>query len=193
MADHEGVEGLADLLKVDMKTGLTGSDFEARSAQFDNNYRAPLKAKMWIQLFCAALDDFMLKVLIVAAIVSLTLDMILAEPHHRSHAWIEGFAIMVAVALVASVGSFVDWKKEVQFVKSRAKSDEKNVCRVLRNGEFIELHHNWLHVGDIINVEYGMAIPVDGVVIQATQLSVDEAAMTGESDEMKKEILAVCK
>ena len=42
-------------------------------------------------------------------------------------AWIEGFAIMVAVVIVASVGSFVDWKKEVQFVKSRKKSDEKNV------------------------------------------------------------------
>ena len=37
-----------------------------------------------------------------------------------------------------------------------------------------------------------MAVPVDGIVIQATQLSVDEAAMTGESDEMKKEILKVC-
>jgi len=41
-------------------------------------------------------------------------------------------------------------------------------------------------------MEYGMAIPVDGLVIAATQLSVDEAAMTGESDEMKKEILKVC-
>jgi len=41
-------------------------------------------------------------------------------------------------------------------------------------------------------MEYGMAIPVDGIVISATQLSVDEAAMTGESDEMKKEILKVC-
>lgn len=54
------------------------------------------------------------------------------------------------------------------------------------------VHHNHLHVGDIINMEYGMAIPVDGLVIAATQLSVDEAAMTGESDEMKKEILKVC-
>jgi hypothetical protein len=34
---------------------------------------------------------------------------------------------MIAVMLVAGVGSFVDWKKEVQFVKSRAKSEEKNV------------------------------------------------------------------
>jgi len=77
----------------------------------------------------------MLKVLIVAAIFSITFDMILADDSHRAYAWIEGFAILVAVATVATVGSFVDWRKEVQFVKSRAKSDEKNVCRVLRNGE----------------------------------------------------------
>jgi len=47
---------------------------------------------------------------------------------------------MVAVFVVASVGSFVDWKKEVQFVLSRAKSDEKNIVssdslslRLMRN------------------------------------------------------------
>lgn len=60
---------------------------------------------------------------------------------------------------------------------------------MLRSGETVEIHHNHLHVGDVIAVEYGMANPVDGIVIQATQLSIDEAAMTGESDEMKKEIL----
>jgi magnesium-transporting ATPase (P-type) len=38
-----------------------------------------------------------------------------------------------------------------------------------------------------------MANPVDGLVIQATQLTVDEAAMTGESDEMKKDIMYFCK
>jgi magnesium-transporting ATPase (P-type) len=37
-----------------------------------------------------------------------------------------------------------------------------------------------------------MAIPVDGLVLQATQLMADEAAMTGESDEMKKEIFHSC-
>lgn len=147
---------------------------------------------MWIQLFIAALDDFMLKVLIVAAIFSITFDMILADDAHRSHAWIEGAAIMIAVVIVASVGSFVDWKKEVQFVTSRAKSDEKNVCRILRDSVLVEKHHNYLQVGDVINIEYGMANPVDGVLITATQLAVDEAAMTGESDEMKKEILKVC-
>lgn len=38
-----------------------------------------------------------------------------------------------------------------------------------------------------------MANPVDGIILQATQLTVDEAAMTGESDEMKKEIMYFCK
>lgn len=37
-----------------------------------------------------------------------------------------------------------------------------------------------------------MAIPVDGIVLNATQLSLDEAAMTGESDEMKKDLLTTC-
>lgn len=49
-----------------------------------------------------------------------------------------------------------------------------------------------MHVGDVIFVEYGMAIPVDGLCIQATQLMADEAAMTGESDEVKKEPLNKC-
>ncbi len=66
-------------------------------------------------------------------------------------------------------------------------------CRVLRNGKVETIHHNFLHVGDVIYVEYGMASPVDGLVFQAASLTCDEAAMTGESDEMKKETHYFCK
>lgn len=108
-----GVEGLSEKLCVDIKLGLSGEDFPQRSEQFGNNYRAPLTAKSWLRLFWAALDDFMLKVLIFASIFSIVFDMVLADKEHKKHAWIEGAAIMVAVLLVAGVGSFVDWKKEV--------------------------------------------------------------------------------
>ena len=80
-----GVEGIISKLKVDVKVGLTGSDFKSRTEQFGSNYREPLKAKPWIKLFLEALDDFMLKVLIVAAAFSITFDMILAHPEERSH------------------------------------------------------------------------------------------------------------
>lgn len=49
-----------------------------------------------------------------------------------------------------------------------------------------------LHVGDVVLLNYGMKIPVDGLCIQADQLTMDESAMTGESDELRKEIYSTC-
>jgi magnesium-transporting ATPase (P-type) len=48
-------------------------------------------------------------------------------------------------------------------------------------------------VGDIVKIKGGMNIPVDGVVIIGSGVSVTEAAMTGESDELKKEAIDTCK
>jgi Ca2+ transporting ATPase len=79
-----GIEGICSKLKVDVKIGLNGDDFIQRTQQFGNNYRESLKAKSWFSLFISALDDFMLKVLIVAAVFSITFDMILADESHRS-------------------------------------------------------------------------------------------------------------
>jgi len=62
----------------------------------------------------------------------------------------------------------------------------------MRNGVIELIHHNDLHCGDLIFLEYGMAIPVDGICISANQLNCDEAAMTGESDEMKKDTIKKC-
>jgi uncharacterized BrkB/YihY/UPF0761 family membrane protein len=45
-------------------------------------------------------------------------------------AWIEGTAIALAVFIVASVGSFVDWRKEIQFIKSRKETNSKNIVSI---------------------------------------------------------------
>jgi P-type E1-E2 ATPase len=47
-------------------------------------------------------------------------------------------------------------------------------------------------VGDIIKIKAGMNVPVDGVIIRCSGVSVDESAMTGESDELKKDSLEIC-
>ena len=47
-------------------------------------------------------------------------------------------------------------------------------------------------MGDIILINYGMKIPVDGICIQANQLKADESAMTGESDHMGKDTVENC-
>lgn len=55
-----------------------------------------------------------------------------------------------------------------------------------------KIHINYLHVGDIVHLKYGMLIPVDGIVLSCNQLMTNEAAMTGESDERRKERVEVC-
>lgn len=58
------------------------------------------------------MDDFMLKILIVCAFLSITIDMSLADADHRNMAWVEGTAILVAVLVVSSVGAYNDWAKD---------------------------------------------------------------------------------
>lgn len=52
--------------------------------------------------------------------------------------------------------------------------------------------YNDILVGDVIKIVYGMNIPVDGVVLSGNQISCDESAMTGESEEIRKEPVGKC-
>ena len=48
-------------------------------------------------------------------------------------------------------------------------------------------------VGDVVKIKAGMNIPVDGIVLKASGIQCNEAAMTGESDDLKKDTLEACK
>ena len=63
----------------------------------------------------------------------------------------------------------------------------------MRDGKEEVVHYNNIVVGDVIKVKAGMNIPVDGVVIHASGIQSNEAAMTGESDDLKKDSLEACK
>lgn len=190
---YGGITGIQQKLKVDPKQGLTGSDYVDRTTHFGNNMKEPLKRTHFCVMFIRALNDFMLKILLVCATLSIIIDMIFATPEERQHAWIDGVAIYTAVLVVSGVSSVVDYHKEGQFLKSKAKSREKDVCIVLRNGKEEEIHHDFLHVGDIIKIIAGMQIPVDGIVLSSQGLAADESAMTGESDELAKDTFPNCK
>lgn len=100
-------------LRVDDKKGLNGSDFLERTDAFGNNRRDPPKRTPCCSLFKEQLKDTMIQILLVCAVVSITIEMAFAEsPEDLSHNWIEGAAIIGAVALVTGVSSVVDWKKE---------------------------------------------------------------------------------
>lgn len=70
--------------------------------------------KTFWELSWEAFDDLILKILLVAGIVSIIIN-VAVEEDERSTAWIEGFAILVAVALVVFVTAYNDLKKEREF------------------------------------------------------------------------------
>ena len=47
-------------------------------------------------------------------------------------------------------------------------------------------------VGDVFILAEGMEVPADGYVIGAAELTIDEAAMTGETDPVRKDVLTAC-
>lgn len=59
---------------------------------------------------------------------------------------------------------------------------------VIRNGKVLHMSVYELLVGDVVQVETGEIISVDGVVVEANRLSVDESSMTGETNSVKKDV-----
>lgn len=192
-----GAEGISNKLKVNVETGLSGNEFPDRTAWFGHNIRLPAKAKGFCKIFWEQLQDFMLQVLLVAATGSLIFEYIGADPEDYGHAWFDGAAIYLAVLIVSGFSTIVDWRKGKEFAKRQAEEMENLFVYITRVGdegkpEKQRIHVNHLHVGDIIHLEYGLTVPVDGILIQSSQLQTNEAAMTGESDERRKETMEVC-
>ena len=68
------MKGLAEKLHTDLDRGLTPVDFEERQGHFGSNYKAPPKRTPFCRLFMGALEDFMLRLLLVCACISMVFD-----------------------------------------------------------------------------------------------------------------------
>lgn len=62
----------------------------------------------------------------------------------------------------------------------------------MRNGQETSIHPGDIVVGDVVQIKAGMDVPVDGLVVRSSGVMANESAMTGESDELKKESIEFC-
>ena len=180
-----GVHMFEDLLNVDFSTGLTGTDFVKRKAIFGKNKRRKAKEKTFCEFVKDAISDKILIILMIMGAISLALGIGL-EPEHRSYSWIEGFAIVFAVFLVVSVTSINDYQKSKKFRQLQESYSNSQNVTILRSGGYLSLHPSKILVGDILEISDGNIIPVDGILIESSNVEVDEAAMTGENDKVIK-------
>ncbi|EOA87048.1 plasma membrane calcium [Exserohilum turcicum] len=166
------------------------TSFADRKRVFSDNRLPVRKPKNIFQLAWMAYNDKVLILLTCAAVISLALGLyqtfgVKHEPGQPAVEWIEGVAIIVAIVIVVVVGAANDWQKERQFVKLNRKKEDRTI-KVIRSGTTREVSVYDIFVGDVVNLEPGDMIPVDGILIQGHGIKCDESSATGESDLLKK-------
>ncbi|KAI7880657.1 PMCA-type calcium-translocating P-type ATPase [Lichtheimia hyalospora FSU 10163] len=194
-----GVKTLAKKLRVDISTGLSADEgvehsgqeaFQERHAAFGRNVLPEAKSKTFLELLWASYNDKTLIMLTIASFVSLAVG--IWEDYSPRHppdeprvGWVEGTAILVAVLAVVLTNAVNDYQKEAQFKKLNAKKEDRHV-NVFRGGKQQQINIHDVNVGDILELEPGEIVAVDGIYLQGHNMACDESSATGESDTMKK-------
>jgi len=183
-----GLSALLSLLATDPRYGIRTETVAARRAVFGENVVPAAPRKSFTELFVATFDDATLQILMVAAIVSLAIGLY-DDP---AAGYVEGCAILAAIFVVSLVTAANDYQKESQFRQLSDAHDRTVDVVVRRQDVYWQIPLTEIVVGDIVCLETGDAIPCDGVLVQADQLTIDESALTGEPIEVEKTVEGDC-
>ncbi|CAG8446397.1 7259_t:CDS:2 [Acaulospora morrowiae] len=171
-----------------------GTQFYQRICVFGRNVLPTRKPKSILKLMWMAIQEKILILLTIAAVISLGLGLYedfgteqkvvdgVAQPKIR---WVEGVAIIIAIVIVVMVGSLNDWQKELQFQKLNSKKEDRQV-KVIRDSKETLISVHDIMVGDILRLEPGDIASADGVLVSGYNLKCDESTSTGESDAVRK-------
>ena len=157
------------------RTGLSDSDVNQRREKYGYNELAEGKRKSTFQVFMEQFKDFLVIILIVAAVISAFLGEIEST-----------IVILVVIILNAILGTVQHVKAEQSLNSLKALSSP--TAKVLRNGTKIEIPSKEVVVGDILFLDAGDYIPADGRMIENASLQVNESSLTGESLAVTKEL-----
>ena len=181
------METLLKELKSDKNHGISEISIDERKNAFGDNHLPPPKMKWFIQFLFEALKERMVVLLLLAAAVTVAAG-IYETISGEANAWLEGVAILIAIAAISGVNSINDWRKQARFRQLNDTSKALRSVKIVRNGKTRQVPTEDLLVGDIIFVSMGDVIPCDGVLIEGSYVKTDESSMTGESDQIIKDL-----
>ncbi|MGB8645606.1 MAG: cation-translocating P-type ATPase [Anaerolineae bacterium] len=171
---------VAERLATDIATGLSDAQAAERVVQYGRNeLHPPPPISPWALLF-EQFTDFIVLVLIGAAIISAAL----AFWSHNYEELINPAAILAIVILNAVLGFFQEYRAERALAALRQLAAPN--ARVIRAGESRRIPAAELVPGDLIELVSGDIIPADARIVQSVQLRMDEAPLTGESTPVDK-------
>lgn len=166
-------DSVISLLKTDQFAGLSAHEFQSRLAALGyNELVEKQKTPLW-KMLLTQFQDFMVLVLLGATLVSAFLG-----------EYSDAVTIMAIVVVNAILGFVQEYRAEKSL--EALKQLTAPFSRVIRGGIEQKVPARELVPGDIIVIEAGDRLPADGRLIEAVNLEIEEAALTGESVPVRK-------
>ena len=174
------IEEVKKVTEADTDTGLSSQEVdERRKKQGLNKFDEAPKESM-IKKFFRSLSDFTTIILLVAAVISFY------TAFATEHGDLFEGLLIIAIVVINSVLAIVQEGNAEKALES-LQDMNKQTATVIRDGKVTTVESEQLVVGDILVLESGDAISADARLIEASQLRVEESALTGESEAVEKD------
>ncbi len=162
-------------LETDSENGLSTHEAEKRLISFGPNALPEKPKESRLLKFLKTFTEFIILVLIGAAVISGALG-----------EWVDSIAILAIVLLNGVIGFLQEEKAER--VMEALKKLSAPAARVIRDGLVSTIPATGLVPGDMVLLEAGDKVPADCRIIDARFLKIEEAALTGESHAVEKDV-----
>ena len=158
--------------------GLSSSEAEKRLAEFGHNELEEGEKRSILVKFIEQFKDLMIIILVAAAILSVVTS--------GGEDIADAIIILAVVIINAAFGVYQEGKAEEAIEALRSLSSP--AARVLRDGHMAEIDSKELVPGAIVALEAGDVVPADLRLLEANSLKIEEAALTGESVPVEKDV-----
>lgn len=163
------------------REGLTTAQAQKRLAEYGRNELDEGEKRGLFMKFLDQFKDLMIIILIVAALLS-----VLTE---GMEGLTDAIIILAVVILNAAFGVYQEGQAEAAI--EALKSMSSPLARIRRDGHIIEVDSKELVPGDIVLLEAGDVVPADMRLLEVNSLKIEEAALTGESVPVEKDLSTV--
>ncbi|KEZ41904.1 Calcium-transporting ATPase 2 [Scedosporium apiospermum] len=164
------------------------SGFADRIRIFGRNILPRRKQKSFLRLAWIAFNDKLIMLLSVSAIISLALgiyESVSSDEAGSNIEWVDGATVVVAILVIVFASAATDWQKNHKFEKLNERKEQRDVT-VVRSGKPQRISIHDVLVGDLMRLEAGDIVAVDGVLVHAAGIQINESSISGESELVHK-------
>lgn len=158
--------------------GLSADQVKINRQKYGANVLSRRQPEPWWKLYLEKFEDPVIRILAIAAAISLGIGAIEGE-------YAESIGIILAIFLATTLAFINEYRANQEFELLNQVCDDVRI-RVIRDGNCTTIARKDIVVGDLVFVEQGEEIPADGELIETVSLLVDQSKITGESEPVQK-------